>query len=106
MKGLRCQGKGRRTCLEKKEKNMSHAVRKMTAQWIRHTNFVRAIIFVVRVAVLALKASRYLRTNTYAVAYFDGRHLFADFDSLADNLMPYTEGHGSITPAAVDGMNV
>ena len=67
---------------------------------------MRAVILVVRLAVLAFEASPYLRSDAHTVTYFDGRHLFADLNGLANNFMSYTERHGSIAPATIDGVHV
>ena len=50
-----------------------------------------AVVFVVRLAVLALQAGPDLSTNANAVSDLNGGDLVTDLDCLADDLMSYAE---------------
>ncbi len=47
-----------------------------------------------------------LCSNANTIADFDGRNILADLHSLAYDLVTYAEGHGSISPTAVYGVDI
>ena len=67
---------------------------------------MRAVILVIGFAKLALEAGADLSANTNAVSNFNGRHLVANFNSLANNLMTDADWKRAVAPAAIDSMDV
>jgi len=68
---------------------------------------VRAVVLLVRLAVVAGQVGLDLGAYTDAVADFDGRDIFADLDGLADDLVADAEWQRDIfAPAAGDGVDV
>ena len=70
------------------------------------TNLMRAVILVVRLADLTIETSPDLGSNAYSVANFDCRHLVADFDCFANDLVADAEGEVSLAPASGDGVYI
>lgn len=69
-------------------------------------NLVLAVGLVVILALTALEARIHLSTSTDAVANLGQRHLVADTDNLADNLVTDGQRVGAFTPVAADGVTV
>ena len=67
---------------------------------------MRAVIFVVRLADLALETCPDLGADTHPVSDLDGRHLGADLDGLADNLVSDAERQMRCSPSAGDGVDI
>lgn len=67
---------------------------------------VRAVVFIVGFAVLALQAGPDLCTDTDAVSDLDGGHFVADFDGMSDNLVANAKRKTWLAPAPGDGMDV
>ncbi|KAI7197850.1 alcohol dehydrogenase [Hortaea werneckii] len=67
---------------------------------------IRAVVFLVGLAVGAGQVSLNLRTDTDTVTFLDGLHVLADPDSLANDLVADAERHRGVTPAAIDGVQV
>ena len=63
---------------------------------------MRAVILVVRLAVVALKAGSDLRANANTITDFAGRDFVANANCLANDLMSYTDWHRRISPASID----
>jgi len=84
-------------------------LRKCAIHWPRCTvrvDLVGAVVLLVRLAVAAGQVGANLCTNTDTVADLDGLHIFADLDCLSDDLVADADGQRSLTPAAVDGVDV
>lgn len=67
---------------------------------------MRAVILIIRFAVLALQTGPDLCTNTNAVSDFDGCHLVADFDGVSDDLVADAERKACFPPPTGDSMDV
>ena len=67
---------------------------------------MRTVVLVIRLAKLALQAGANLGTNSNAISNFDGGHLVADFDSLANDFMTNADWEGAITPTAIDCVDI
>jgi len=67
---------------------------------------IRAVVLLVGLAVGAGQVGLNLRTDTDTVTFLDGLHVLADPDSLANDLVADAERHRSVTPAAIDGVQV
>ena len=70
------------------------------------TNHVRAVIFVVRLADVALKAGADLSSHAHPIANLHSRNLVADTNGLANDLVAYDQWQGSISPSSGDGVDV
>lgn len=71
------------------------------------TNHVRTVVFIIRLAILALQTGRDLGADAYAIANLDAsRALVADLDSLADDFVTYAERHWGVSPATIDSMDI
>ena len=66
------------------------------------TDLVRAIVLIVRLANLALKASPDLSSDTYPITNLDCRHLVSNLDGFANDLVTDAKRQISCTPAACD----
>ena len=67
---------------------------------------VRTVVLLVGLAVGAGQVCLNLRTDTDTVTFLDGLDILANPDSLANDLVANAERHRSITPAAIDGVQV
>ena len=72
----------------------------------KHTDLVRAVVLVIRLADLALQAGPDLCTNTNAVANLDGSDLVADLDGVANDFVAHAKGKACFAPATGDGVDV
>ena len=73
--------------------------------WTR-TNFLGAIIFLVRLADLASEASLDLSSYANSIANFDGGDLVTNLDCLANDFVADTDWQRSFTPTAIDRVDV
>ena len=67
---------------------------------------MRAVVLVLALAHIALQAGPHLGANADAIALLDLRHVFADLDGLADNLVADAQRTLELAPAAGDGMHI
>lgn len=67
---------------------------------------MRAVVLVGALADVALEAGPHLGTDTDAIALLDLRHVLADLDGLADNLVADAQRTLELAPAARDGVHV
>lgn len=67
---------------------------------------MRAIIFIVRLANLALQTSPNLGSDSNAVSNIDRRNFVADFDCLANDLMSDAQREIGLSPTSSDGVNI
>jgi len=67
---------------------------------------IRAVVFVLVVAELALQARRDLGTNTNTVADLDLADLVTNSDSLADDFVTNAERTLEVSPTASNGVNI
>lgn len=69
-------------------------------QWgQRRTNLVRAVVLVIRLAVLALQAGPDLSADADAIAYFDGGDFVADLDGFTDDFVADAKRKTGFTPS-------
>ena len=67
---------------------------------------MRAVIFLVSFAELALQTCSNLSTDTNAISLLDGGHFGANFDGLANNLVANADWKWTFTPTTSDSVNV
>ena len=70
---------------------------------------LRAVVLVStgpRLADVALQTSPDLSSNSNTVAFLDSSDALSNLNSLADNLVSYTEWLVELSPATSDGMNI
>lgn len=79
------------------------AIRPLGAKSI---NGVRAVVLLIRLAVVAGQIRSDLSTNAHAVADLHGFDFGADFDGLANDLVTDADGEWAVTPSAIDCVHV
>ena len=67
---------------------------------------MRAVVFIARLADLALQASPDLGTDAHAISNLDRRGLRTDSDHPTDHLVSDTDGQVGLAPAASDGVDI
>ena len=67
---------------------------------------MRAIVFIVRLANLAVQTSPDLSTDTHAIAHLDSRYLVSNLDCFSDNLVTDAKRKVGRAPATRYGMYV
>ena len=67
---------------------------------------MRTIVFIIRLAKLALQAGADLGTNSNTVSDLDRGHLIANFDGLANNFMTNADWERAITPTTIDCVDI
>lgn len=72
----------------------------------KRTDLVRAVVLIIRFAVLALQAGPDLCPDTDPVSDLDGRHFVADLDGMANDLVANAKWKACFAPATGDGMDV
>lgn len=69
-------------------------------------DLVLAVRLVLVLALAALQARVYLRTNTNSLANLGQRHLGADADDLANDFVSHRQRVGAVAPIAADGVAI
>lgn len=72
----------------------------------KRTDLVRAVVLIIRLAVLAHQAGPDLCPDTNTVSDLDGRHFVADLDGMANDLVANAKRKACFAPATGDGMDV
>ena len=71
-----------------------------------HTNFVWAVVLLIRFADLAFEAGLDLSAYADTIADLDGGHFWPHLDSLSDDFMPDAEWQRTIAPPSIDGVDI
>ena len=83
----------------------SSALPKATTLWLL-ANHIRAVVLVVRLAILALKAGSDLGAHANTITDFAGGDFVTHANCLANDFMSHTDWHRRLSPTAVDRVHV
>ena len=78
----------------------------LVAAFNARTNLLRAVVFIVAFANLAIQACPDLGSNAYPVPNLHRRHIVTDFDSFADDFMAHAEREIGFAPATGYRMHI
>lgn len=78
----------------------------MGEERVSRTDFAWAVVFLARLAKLALEARVDCRTDPDAISNLDGGHLTADLDGFADDLVPDTHWQRAASPPTSDSVHI
>lgn len=70
------------------------------------TNFVGAVILLIRFAEFALQTCLDLSTDANTVSHLDSGHLVSNLDGFANDFMTDTDGQWAFSPASSDGVDI